>query len=123
MDYKTFLDFVIALEHRATPQSIRFFFSLLDVHNRGYLIEDDVRLLVSALHPKLPPDVADAALVDAVVLELFDLAEPRDPGRITLQDMQRCGAGGHIIGVLSDATLWTAYDQREWMPSPKRLTH
>ena len=37
MDYKTYLDFVLALENRKEPQSLQYMFRLLDIQNKGFL--------------------------------------------------------------------------------------
>ena len=37
MDYKTYLDFVLALENRKEPQSLSYFFRILDVKHQGFL--------------------------------------------------------------------------------------
>lgn len=37
MDYKTYLDFVIALENRHEPQSLHYLFRILDLNHQGYL--------------------------------------------------------------------------------------
>jgi len=37
MDYKTYLDFVLALENRKESQSLQYMFRLLDVQNKGCL--------------------------------------------------------------------------------------
>lgn len=36
-DYKTYLDFVLALENRKEPAALQYIFKLLDMENRGYL--------------------------------------------------------------------------------------
>ncbi len=36
MDYKTYLDFVLALENRKEPQSLQYFFRILDIKQQGY---------------------------------------------------------------------------------------
>ena len=35
MDYKTFLDFVLAMENKKTPQSLHYFWGILDVFHKG----------------------------------------------------------------------------------------
>lgn len=35
MDYKTFLDFVLAMENKKTPQSMHYFWRILDVFHKG----------------------------------------------------------------------------------------
>ena len=37
MDYKTYLDFVLAVENRKEPPSLQYMFRLLDVQNKGFL--------------------------------------------------------------------------------------
>ncbi|VEN46339.1 unnamed protein product [Callosobruchus maculatus] len=37
MDYKTYLDLVLALENRAEPQALSFLFKILDIKGDGYL--------------------------------------------------------------------------------------
>merc|ERR1719145_258451 len=37
MDYKTFLDFVLAMESKNSRQAIQYFWKLIDIHHRGYL--------------------------------------------------------------------------------------
>ena len=37
MDYKTYLDFVLALENRQEPQSLQYLFRILDLDHQGYL--------------------------------------------------------------------------------------
>lgn len=37
MDYKTYLDFVLALENRQEPQSLHYLFRILDFEHNGYL--------------------------------------------------------------------------------------
>lgn len=37
MDYKTYLDFVLALENRHEPQSLQYLFKILDINSQGYL--------------------------------------------------------------------------------------
>ena len=42
MDYKTYLDFVLALENRKEPQALQYFFRLLDVQEKGYITMFDL---------------------------------------------------------------------------------
>mgnify|MGYP002715746922 CR=1 FL=1 len=37
MDYKTYLDLVLALENRQEPQSLQYLFRILDINSKGYL--------------------------------------------------------------------------------------
>jgi serine/threonine-protein phosphatase 2A regulatory subunit B'' len=42
MDYKTFLDFVLAMENMGSVQGTSYFFSILDVKRRGHITIYDV---------------------------------------------------------------------------------
>lgn len=42
MDYKSYLDFVLALENRNTPQGLRYLFQIMDIDNKGYLHPGDL---------------------------------------------------------------------------------
>ncbi len=35
MDYKTFLDFVLAMENKKSPQALTYFWRIIDVFNKG----------------------------------------------------------------------------------------
>jgi serine/threonine-protein phosphatase 2A regulatory subunit B'' len=37
MDYKTYLDFVLAMENKKEPQALQYLFRILDVRQEGYL--------------------------------------------------------------------------------------
>ena len=53
MDYKTYLDFVLALENRKEPQALQYFFKLLDVQNKGHLNMFDLNYFFRVFWPTL----------------------------------------------------------------------
>lgn len=53
LDFKAFLEFILAVEYRATPQSLRFMFRLFDVNKRGILVRADLRFFMRAVLDKL----------------------------------------------------------------------
>jgi hypothetical protein len=42
MDYKSYLDFVLALDNRNSPQGLRYLFRIMDVDNKNYLHPGDL---------------------------------------------------------------------------------
>ena len=46
-------------------------------------------------------------------MQVFDLAAPADTQRITLANLQRCGAGGNIVGMLADVAAFWEHDSKE----------
>ncbi|CAN0466406.1 unnamed protein product [Phaeothamnion confervicola] len=65
MDYKTFLDFVLAMENKQTPQALAYIWRLLDVQKTGRLTIWTVNYFFRDIVGKLidggfePPNVAD----------------------------------------------------------------
>lgn len=45
MDFDSFLDFVLALENKDTPEGLTYLFRCLDLHGRGYLTTVDIHTL------------------------------------------------------------------------------
>ncbi|CAB4069227.1 PPP2R3 [Lepeophtheirus salmonis] len=92
MDYKTYIDFVLAFENRKSPQSLRYFFHILKEMDK--LKQEPVRF----------EDVMD---------EIFDMISPKDPNRITLQDLVNSKQGNTIISILIDLNGFWCHESRE----------
>lgn len=45
MDFESFLDFVLALENKDTPEGLTYLFRCLDLHGRRYLTTADIHSL------------------------------------------------------------------------------
>jgi len=84
MDYKTFLDFVLAMENKKTPQSLHYFWRILDVFHKGaidtFVINMFFRQVISKLEQKFQTDYK----VDDLKDELWDMAKPTSEKCITL---------------------------------------
>ena len=50
MDFESFLDFVLALENKDTPEGLTYLFRCLNLYGRGYLTTADVHTLFRYLH-------------------------------------------------------------------------
>merc|ERR1719162_572430 len=113
IDYKTFLDFVLAMENKNTRQALQYFWKIIDVNHQGYIdgfvINYFFRSIVGALRTKK----FDVASVDDVKDEIFDMVKASTPGIITLQDLINCRQGGIVLSMLIDAAAFWRYDNRE----------
>ena len=49
MDYKSYLDFVLALDNRNSPQGLRYLFQIMDIDNKGYLHPGDLNFFYRVL--------------------------------------------------------------------------
>merc|ERR1712151_1233188 len=114
MDYKTFLDFVLAMENKNTKQAIQYFWKLIDIQHTGFLdgfvINYFFRAVLRVLQTR---DGHEAVSVDDVKDEIFDMVKAKTPGVITVQDLVNCRQGGTVLSMLIDAAAFWRYDNRE----------
>lgn len=113
MDYKTFLDFVLAMENKKTIPSLQYFFRILDVYKKGALDTFVINMFFRAVISKLESKEKYGFKVDDVKDEIWDMAKPKCQYAITLEDIINCGVGDTIVSMLSDARAFYEYDQRE----------
>lgn len=113
MDYKTFLDFVLAMENKKTPQAMQYFWRILDVYGKGAIDTFIINMFFRPIVQKLESKDKLGFYVEDVKDEIFDMAKPAQPYAITLQDLINCGQGDIIISMLIDAKAFYDYDQRE----------
>ena len=113
MDYKNFLDFVLAMENKKSPQSLQYFWRIIDVFHKGAIDTFVINMFFRAVIDKLSQRLQNDYKVDDLKDELFDMAKPSLPHCIQLEDLIRCGVGDTIIKILIDAKGFYDYDQRE----------
>ena len=117
MDYKTYLDFVLALENRKEPQSLQYFFKILDVENQGYLTTFSLSYFFRAIQDQLKSFDQEPVSFNDIKDELYDMIKPEKPDRITLKDLCRSGQGDVLVSVLIDLNGFWTHENRELMDS------
>ncbi|KAJ3016745.1 UNVERIFIED_CONTAM: hypothetical protein HDU68_012040 [Siphonaria sp. JEL0065] len=110
---RLFDDFVLAIENPQAPESITYQFKLLDVNGQGYLDDFTIGYLFQSVVEKMVTFGHEPVHVADVVNEVFDMANPRIPDRIALDDLLKCGVGGTFTTILTDCRGFWAYDNRE----------
>ena len=115
MDYKTYLDFVLALENRHEPQSLHYLFRILDVNSQGYLDTFCLNYFFRAIQEQMTVHKQDPVSFEDVKDEIFDMVKPQDPTKITLQDLLNCGQGDTTVSILIDLNGFWTYENREAM--------
>merc|ERR1712050_351229 len=113
MDYKTFLDFVLAMENKNTREGLQYFWKLIDIYHTGYIDALVIEYFFGAIVRMLQAKTVDVASVDDVKNEIFDMVKPTQSGIITLQDLINCRQGGVVLSMLIDAAAFWRYDNRE----------
>lgn len=87
MDYKTYLDFVLALENRHEPQSLHYLFRILDYEHQGYLTAFTINYFFKGIQEQITAHRAETVTFEDVKDEIFDMVKPEDSTRITLKDL------------------------------------
>lgn len=117
MDFHAFLDFALAWSNKTHPASLAYFFRALDTRERGVLTNLEIWTFLKGVHDAWQADPENYELnVLDVRDEIFDMVKPATPGRITLDDLRRCGCADVVIEILSDHTGFWKYDNRESLP-------
>ncbi|XP_077996813.1 serine/threonine-protein phosphatase 2A regulatory subunit B'' subunit gamma-like [Glandiceps talaboti] len=113
MDYKTYLDFVLALENRKEPQALQYIFKLLDVQGRGYLNVFALNYFFRAIQEQMKVHGQEPVSFADVKDEIFDMVKPDDPLKIALQDLINSGQGETVTSILIDLNGFWTYENRE----------
>ncbi|KAI3677761.1 hypothetical protein L6452_37029 [Arctium lappa] len=113
MDFESFLDFVLALENKDTPEGLTYLFRCLDLHGRGYLTAADIHILLRYIREKWIQVGNYELCTEDVRDEIWDMVRPVHPLRITLSDLLACKQGGTIASMLIDVRGFWAHDNRE----------
>lgn len=113
MDYKTYLDFVLALENQKEPQALHYFFRILDIDGRGYLNVFTLNYFFRSIQEQMRKHNQEPVNFEDVKDEIFDMVKPADPCKITLQDLINCGQGDVVSSILIDLNGFWTYENRE----------
>jgi len=113
MDYKTFLDFVLAMENKNSRPAIQYFWKMIDINHKGYIDSFVIHYFFRAVLNMLQSRHPDIASVDDVKDEIFDMVKSKDPCKISVEDLVECRQGGTVLSMLIDAAAFWRYDNRE----------
>jgi len=115
MDYKTYLDFVLAIENKREPAALQYLFKLLDVQQKNYLTQFDLNYFFRAIQHMMIQHGQEPVIFEDVKDEIFDMVKPDDPYHITLSDLLRSGQGETVVNILSDLNGFWSYENREML--------
>ncbi|KAI1284950.1 Serine/threonine-protein phosphatase 2A regulatory subunit B'' subunit gamma [Halotydeus destructor] len=117
VDFKTYIDFVIAMENKKEPQALLYFFKLLDIHNKGYLDTFVLYYFFKDMQCLVKDNGQEALNFEDVCNEIYDIVKPAAAGKITLYDLINCGQGDVVVSILSDYGGFWAYENRDMSPA------
>jgi len=115
MDYKAYLDFVLAMENKRDEVSLQYFFRILDVRGNGYLDAFGINYFFRAIQKLLDEQESQPVLFEDVKDEIFDMVRPSDPSRITFGELLRSAQGDVVVNILSDLNGFYNYENREML--------
>ncbi|VDK44983.1 unnamed protein product [Anisakis simplex] len=125
IDLRVFIDFLLGIENRSDPASIVYHFRVLDLNGDGYLdafelkyFYDDMAVLSEQCYGVDSEMQFALPLFEDIKDEIFDMVKPKDPLRISLEELLACGQGGTICGMITDLDCLLEYENRE---DPGRL--
>ena len=119
MDYKTYLDFVLALENQKEPQSLHYFFKILDIDSNGYINVFTLNYFFRSILDQMKQHDHAPVNFQDVKDEIFDMVKPADPCKITLHDLISSGQGDVVVSILIDLNGFYTYENREVLvPDP-----
>jgi len=110
IDYKTYLDFVLASWYKKTAESLAYFFRLLDVQRTGALTAFEINFFFRAVVSGSREAGQEPVVLEDVRDEIFDMVKPADALRITLDDLMACKVGDTVVSMLTDVHGFWAYD-------------
>jgi Ca2+-binding EF-hand superfamily protein len=113
IDFRVYLDIVLALENRSAKASQRFLFKLLDINHVGRVGLSEVRYFFSHVAAQLQSMGHEAVDVANVCDEVMDMVRPKRQGSFTLTDLIDSKVGGIACGILLDTAAFILYDKRE----------
>ncbi|BFZ07202.1 hypothetical protein BsWGS_10241 [Bradybaena similaris] len=115
MDYKTYLDFVLAMENRRETQALRYLFRVFDVHHQGYLNVFSLNYFFRAIQEQMKIHGQEPIKFQDVQDEIFDMVKPKNPLQITLRDLIDSGKGDTVVSILIDLNDFWTYENREFL--------
>ena len=113
MDFKSFVELVLAFENRKTAQSLTYFWRVLNVYGKPAIDSFVINMFFKAVSEKLDSQDKGGYKVEDIIDEIFDIAKPKTPQALTLRDLIDCKSGHIIVTMLIDAKGFYDYDQRE----------
>jgi serine/threonine-protein phosphatase 2A regulatory subunit B'' len=114
MDYKSFVDFVIAVEFLPQCSRPRYFWSIFDLEGTGVLTPMNVLHFFRETYQKLVDAGVEAPPLELVIQELFDIVPTKEPLRITRQEFLAAPqSAGLLSALMIDCLAFWTYENRD----------
>lgn len=123
IDFKGFVDFYLAIYNKSQPQSLYYFFKILDVNKKGYLdmltIYTFFKDIINLLHSNGQEEISFQDIYN----EILDMVKPADVSKgISYGDLVKSGQGDIVVTLLTDFNGFKDYENREVPPASDQVT-
>jgi hypothetical protein len=112
MDYKCFLNLVLAVDNMSHPVALRYFWKVLDFDQSGLLSPVKIKYFYNAIYESLSPTY-DCPTPEHVVIEVLDILGCNNPQGATLKQLVDSKQGHLVVSMLLDVNGFWRYDNRE----------
>ena len=113
IDFKQFIDFVLAMENRKDPASIQFIWRAIDVYHKNAVDTFVINMFYRAVIKKLYNRDRGEYRIDDIKDEIWDMIGPKNPNYITLEDVLKSSYRDQVLSLLIDAKAFYQHDQKE----------
>ena len=113
IDFKQFIDFVLAMENRKDPASIQYIWRTLDVYHNNKIDTFIINMFYRGVIKKLVNRDKGEYRIDDIKDEIWDMIGPKNPNYITLQDVLKSSYSDIVLSLLIDAKAFYQHDQKE----------
>eukprot|EP01038_Epipyxis_sp_PR26KG_P004217 gene4217-5993_t len=109
MDYKAFVNFILALENATSDQSIYYFWRILDYDKSGFLTKLKIKYFYKEIYKALIALNYEAPSEDEIVLEIFDILGCNNGEQgVSLDELMKSKQGNIIMQMLLDVNGLTS---------------
>ena len=113
IDFKQFIDFVLAMENKKEAASIQYIWRALDVNHNNKVDTFIINMFFKDIAKKLVNRDKGEYRIDDIKDELWDMIGPKNPMYITLQDVLNSKYSDTVLSLLIDAKAFYQHDQKE----------
>ena len=113
IDFKQFIDFVLAMENKKEPASIQYIWRALDVYHNNKMDTFVINMFFKGVIKKLLNRNKGEYRIDDIKDEIWDMIGPKNPNYITLEDVLNSKYSDTVIALLIDAKAFYQHDQKE----------
>jgi serine/threonine-protein phosphatase 2A regulatory subunit B'' len=113
IDYKNFVDFVLAVEFLPQCHRPQFFWAVFDLEETGVLTPMTIMHFFRETHQKLVSAGVEAPPLELILQELFDIIPTQEPLRITRKEFMASHQVGLFSALVIDCLAFWSYENRE----------